>query len=182
MKSQGSPEKRSWTEFPGPSLASASLKVALLGSQWAWSRAGTEKRVPSRTSGRTGMGTRDLTSSGKIEEWAPDLFAAIGVCKSGILLWGDLVPSVGPSFGAWRESSMVTIGQVQKRIRAGLPWHLVFSNKYYNGYNDHLGESLHACVLSILFCSSPAIHYTCDPPAMLGCPSTLILIAELRSK
>lgn len=43
---------------------------------------------PSQASGGAGMETRDLTSSGKIEEWVPDLFAAIG----GGSKWN---PSVG---------------------------------------------------------------------------------------
>lgn len=36
-----------------------------------------ETGIPSQASGRAGMETRDLISSGKIKEWAPDLFAAI---------------------------------------------------------------------------------------------------------
>lgn len=167
----------SWSGLSVPESSFVAEPVGMVTSKY-W-----ETGIPSRTSGRTGMGTRDLTSGGKIEEWAPDLFAAIGVGQSGTLLWGDLVPSVGPSFGAWRETSTVTIRQVQKRTRPALPWHLVFSNECCNGYNDHLGDSPHhVCVLSTLFCSSPAIHHTCYPSAMLRCPSTLILIAEFSSK
>lgn len=36
-----------------------------------------ETGIPSQASGRAGMETSDLISSGKIEEWVPDLSAAI---------------------------------------------------------------------------------------------------------
>lgn len=137
---------------------------------------------PSQASGGAGMETRDLTSSGKIEEWVPDLFAAIGggskwnpsVGRPGVLSRSKLQSMEGEQHSHDRTSSDKNLDQFT----------LVFGlqiKEHYNGHSNHGGDRpYHVYLLSTLFCSRLATH-TCYPSAMLGCPSILILIAELRS-